>query len=167
MNIGGRKMKICKTLTACTFLILSLALTTSLVMADEKLNSEFRVAAGMGQIERVQSLLKQGADVNSRAPSAGNVPAGGTALMLASARNHPEIVRLLISHGADVNQADEGGGTPLIYAVWKGYKDIVALLLKNGTDIYAKTRDGRTPLSVAKQAGHTEIIKMLKAAARQ
>ncbi len=164
---GRKKMKICKTLTACTFLILSLALTTSLVMADEELNAEFQVAAGMGQIERVQSLLRQGAEVNSRAPSAGNVPAGGTAIMLAAARNHIEVVKLLISHGADVNQADEGEGTPLIYSVWKGHKDIVALLLEKGADIYAKTRDGRTPLSVAKQYGHTEIEKMLKAAANK
>ncbi len=85
--------------------------------------------------------------------------------MLAATINNLEIVNILISHGADVNQADEGGATLLIYAVWKGNKDIVALLLKNGADIYAKTRDGRTPLSVAKQAGHTEIIEMLKVSA--
>lgn len=160
-------MKMFKTLAGCAFFILSLAVMTSLAMADEKRNSEFRVAAGMGQFERVQSLLNQGADVNSRAPSAGNMPAGGTALMLAAARNHLEIVKFLISNGANVNLADEGGGTALIYAVWKGYQDIVALLLEKGSDIYAKTRDGRTPLSVAKQHGHTEIEKMLKAAAKK
>lgn len=159
-------MKKCKTVTACAVLTLLLALT-SLAMADERLNSDFRVAAGMGQMERVQSLLKQGADVNSRAPSAGEVPAGGTALMLAAARNHLEIVKFLISKGANVNQADEGGGTALIYAAWKGYKDIVAVLLEKGADIFAKTRDGRTPLSVAKQYGHTEIEQMLKTAAKK
>ena len=159
-------MKMFNVLVGCAFCILSLAVMTSPAMADEKLNSEFWVAAGMGQLERVQSLLKQGADINSRAPSAGNVPAGGTALMLAAARNHLQMVKFLISNGANVNLADEGGGTALIYAVWTGYKDLVALLLEKGADIYAKTRDGRTPLSVAKQYGHTEIEKMLKAAAK-
>lgn len=158
-------MKLSKTLTACV-LSFSLALGTSIAMADEKLNSEFRVAAGMGQVERVKSLLKQGADVNSRGPSTSKVPGGGTALMLAAARNHLEIVKFLISHGANVNQADDGGGTALIYAVWKGNKEIVALLLKNGANVHAKTRDGRTALSIAKQAGNTEIEKMLKGSAK-
>ncbi len=134
---------------------------------DEELNSEFRVAAGMGQMGRVQNLLKQGADVNSRAPSAGAVPAGGTALMLAAARNHLEMVKFLISHGAKVDQADQGGGTALIYGVWKGYKGVVAVLLENGADVHARTRDGRTPLSVAKQYGYTEIEEMLKAASKK
>ena len=160
-------MKMFKLLVVAGLCVLSLAVMTSPAMANEKLNSEFRVAAGMGQLERVKSFLKQGADINSRAPSAGAVPAGGTALMLAAASNHLEIVKFLISNGANVNQADNGGGTALIYAVWKGYKDIVALLLKKDADIYAKTRDGRTPLSVAKHYGHTEIEKMLKVAAKK
>lgn len=159
-------MKYRNILVICAFLALLLA-STSLVVADERINSEFRIAAGMGQMERVQFLLKQGADINSRAPSAGDVPAGGTALMLATARNHLEMVKFLISKGANVNQADEGGGTALIYAVWKGYKDIVAVLIGKGADIYAKTSDGRTPLSVAKQYGHTEIEKMMKDAAKK
>ena len=62
-------MRIYKILTGRTLLILLFVLTTSLAMAGEKLDSEFRLAAGMGQMERVQSLLKQGADINSRAPS--------------------------------------------------------------------------------------------------
>ena len=160
-------MKFFNTSVACAFLILSLTVITQLAMADEQLNSEFRVGAGMGQMEHVQSLLKRGANINSRAPSAGNVSGGGTAIMLAAARNHLQMVKFLISNGANVNLADEGGGTALIYAVWKGYKDIVALLLEKGADIYAKTRDGRTPLSVAKQYGHSEIEKMLKAAAKK
>lgn len=160
-------MKRFKTLVGCVFVILSFALMTTLSLADEKLNSEFRVAAGLGQMEKVQKLLKQGADINSRAPSAGNVPAGGTALMLAAARNHLDMVKFLISKGAKVNLADKGGGTALIYSVWKGHKDIVAHLLEKDADIFAKTRDGRTPLSVAKQSGHKEIEKMLKDAVKK
>lgn len=160
-------MKIFKTLAACALFILSIAVTTLYAFAGEKLNSEFRVAAGMGKMELVKSLLKQEADVNSRAPSAGNVPAGGTALMLATGNEHLQMVKFLILKGANVNLADKGGGTALIYTVWKGYKDIVALLIEKDADIYAKTRDGRTPLSIAKQYGYTEIEKMLKATAKK
>jgi ankyrin repeat protein len=156
-----------KSFAGCVAFTLHLLVLVSFVGAGENLNSEFRVAAGLGQLERVQVLLKQGAEIDSRAPSAGNVPAGGTALMLAAARDHIEVVKFLISKGANVNLADEGGGTALIYTVWKGNKEIVALLLEKGADIYARTRDGRTPLSVAKQYGHTDIEQMLKAAAKK
>lgn len=160
-------MKRYKYLVNGVLFALSLVLITSFAVADSKVNSDFRIAAGMGQMDRVHALLKQGADINSGGPSSGSVPGGGTALMLAATRNHPEMVGFLISQGADVNQSDNGGGTALIYAVWKGYRDIVAFLLDHNADVYAKTRDGRTPLSVAKQAGHTDIAKMLKAKAMQ
>lgn len=130
--------------------------------SDDQINSEFRVAAGMGQMERVKYLLKQGADINSRAPSSGNVPAGGTALILAVGNEQLEIVRYLISQGADVNIADKGGGTAIIYASWKGNADIVALLIAEGADVNASTRDNRTALSIAKKSGFTKIVEMLK-----
>lgn len=158
-------MKESKRLVFWALIIVRVAVTTSPVMADERLNSDFRIAAISGEMNRVEKLLKNGAEVNSRGPAAGRVPAGMTALMGAATNNHLEVVKLLISHGANINQADDGGGTALIYAVWKGNKKVVSFLLENGADVYAKTRDGRTPLSIAKQAGHTEIVKMLKATA--
>lgn len=138
-------MKIFKTLVARVFFILSFAVITQLAMADEHLNSEFRIAAGMGQLERVKNLLTHGAEINSRGPSTSRVPAGVTALMLAATSNHLQVVKFLIDKGANINQTDDGGATALIYSTWKGNRAIVALLLKEGADIYAKTRDGRTP----------------------
>jgi len=149
----------------CIAAMLALSMMPRAALADEELNAEFRVKAGLGEIQRVRELLKQGVDVNCRAPSTGTVPAGTTALMLAAARDHLDVVKLLVANGANVNQADEGGGTALIYAVWKGHKDVVAHLLEKGANVHAKTRDGRTPLSVASQFGRTEIESMLKAAA--
>ena len=163
MNLTTKTVK--RQVLTCTVAILALFVVTRVARADEERNAEFRVKAGLGEVERVRTLLKQGVDVNCRAPSTGSVPAGTTALMAAAARNHLDVVKLLTANGANVNQADEGGGTALIYAVWKGYKDIVAHLLEKGADVHAKTRDGRTPLSVSIQYGHREIETMLKAAA--
>ena len=56
-------------------------------------------------------MLERGADVNAAGPGTEQVPAGGTALMLAAARNHKDVVQLLLSNDADPNQADQGGGT--------------------------------------------------------
>ncbi len=42
------------------------------------------------------------------------------------------IVKLLISKGADINFKDLYGYTPLRLAIEKGYKDISELLISNG-----------------------------------
>jgi len=129
------------------------------------MTSELHMAAGLGDIARVTKLLEQGADVNAGGPAAGNVPAGCTALMLAAARDHEDMVKLLLSRGANPNQSDQGGGTALIYASWKGYKGIVSVLLAAGASPSATTHDGRSPLSVARQYGHNEIATMIERAA--
>jgi len=130
--------------------------------SKEDINSQLRIAAGLGRMNEVSSLLDRGADANSPGPGTEQVPAGGTALMLAVARNHQDVVRLLLSKGADPNQADQGGGTALIYASWKGNIEIVRMLLKHGANRNATTRDGRTPLTVARNAGHSEIATLLE-----
>lgn len=128
----------------------------------EEINSQFRIAAGLGRLDEVRSLLDRGADVNSAGPGTDQVPAGGTALMLAAARNQKDVVRLLLSKGANPNQADQGGGTALIYASWKGNLDIVKILIESGADVNATTRDGRTSLTVARKEGHSEIVSLLE-----
>ena len=127
-----------------------------------ELNSRMRVAAGLGEKTTVAALLERGADVNSRAPGTNQVPPGGTALMLAAARNHVEMVEFLLAKGADLNLTDQGGGTALIYASWKGNAEIVRVLLDHGADPAASTRDGRTALSVARKEGHPLVVALLE-----
>ncbi len=45
-------------------------------IVQANLNSQLRIAVGLGQADTVKILLKQGADVNSRATSTDNVPVG-------------------------------------------------------------------------------------------
>lgn len=155
-------MKFINISAANVVLCVLLMVPTPYAIAGEQLNSDFRIAAGMGQLERVQDLLKQGAEINSPGPSTSRVPGGVTALMLAATRNHLPVVKLLIEKGANINQSDNGGGTALIYATWKGNKDVVAYLLEKGADCNAKTRDGRSPLSVAEKYKQPEVLRLLK-----
>ncbi len=55
-------------------------------------------AARTGRVEAIQVLLDHGANINAR-----ETVRGQTALMWAVLENHPAVVRLLISRGADVN----------------------------------------------------------------
>ena len=53
-----------------------------------------------------------------------------TPLILASSRNHPEIVTLLLSHGAIPAIQDQWGRTALDYAERRGTDDPIAAMLR-------------------------------------
>jgi ankyrin repeat protein len=72
-------------------------------------------------------LLEHEADVNVRAND------GSTALILAASSGDSEIVRNLLSKGADVSaKLTQTGKTALTLAKEKGYTDIVKLLESAG-----------------------------------
>ncbi|KAH8879534.1 hypothetical protein GQ53DRAFT_853627 [Thozetella sp. PMI_491] len=80
-----------------------------------------------------------------------------TPLQAALAEGHKEIVKLLVSKGANVNAEDEDYGTVLQAASAKGYKEIVNLLVAKGADINAEGRPYGTALQAALSNGHKEI----------
>ncbi len=74
----------------------------------------------------------------------------------------PEIVRLLVEAGADVNAAEgSGGNTPLHEAVAQGNGEIVKILVAAGADVNAEGFMGHTPLTLAAEEGATEIMRIL------
>jgi ankyrin repeat protein len=56
-----------------------------------------------GDIKKVKSLIADGVDVNSRDWN------GGTPLHLAVSHGGPDLVELLLDHGADINATDKYG----------------------------------------------------------
>jgi ankyrin repeat protein len=60
----------------------------------------------------------------------------------------PEVIRLLLDHGADVDRADRDGMTPLMEASELGMGS-VSLLLEHGAKVDARDRQGWTPLMYA------------------
>jgi len=71
---------------------------------------EFLRAAALGDINRLRALLAQGVDINS------SNKANQTALMLAAAFKQTEIVKFLLTAGANVNCHDELGLTAADWA---------------------------------------------------
>ncbi|KAF5300066.1 hypothetical protein FQA39_LY11258 [Lamprigera yunnana] len=85
-----------------------------------------------------------------------------TALTLACAGGHEELVELLIKRGADIEHRDKKGFTPLILAATAGHEKIVEILLNNGADIEAQSeRTKDTPLSLACSGGRYEVVELL------
>ena len=61
-----------------------------------------------------------------------NSHATGTTLHLAARWGRPEVVPVLLEHGARMDAEDAEGRTPLRVALWKGYSHIAELLSERG-----------------------------------
>ncbi|XP_047998051.1 ankyrin repeat and KH domain-containing protein 1-like isoform X4 [Leguminivora glycinivorella] len=85
-----------------------------------------------------------------------------TALTLACAGGHEDLVELLLSRGADIEHRDKKGFTPLILAATAGHEKIVEILLNHGADIEAQSeRTKDTPLSLACSGGRYEVVELI------
>ena len=108
------------------------------------------------RIERVCSLISNGADVNLK----NDVHC--TPLHYASENGRLMIAELLIANGADVNAKTKNHITPLHMAVRHGCYNVVDLLIEKGADIDAKTRKGQTALDYASDAGYVDVVGLLR-----
>ena len=85
-----------------------------------------------------------------------------TALTLACAGGHADLVSLLLSRGAEIEHRDKKGFTPLILASTAGHMEIVEMLLDSGSDIEAQSdRTKDTALSLACSGGRLEVVEVL------
>jgi len=93
------------------------------------------LVAYIGDMEKVKTLVEQGADVNTPAMY------DTTALHAAANGGNKDVVEFLISKGARVDARDTFGLPPLYYAALHNNEEITDLLLDKGTDIDAKHYD--------------------------
>ena len=106
-------------------------------------------------------LLERGVDVNTR--RMGNY----TPLHVACCFGKPEIVRLLLDHGADANVETEYG-MKLLHQVSFGFCEsqedgvrVAELLLEHDADVNIQDNDHLTPLHIASRHGKLEIVRLL------
>ncbi|KAL2012777.1 hypothetical protein VTN00DRAFT_302 [Thermoascus crustaceus] len=103
-------------------------------------------------------LIRYGARVN-----------GLEALGIAAQFRQFDMMRLLLKHGADVDDDARDrydhdgivGFTALHQATYAGHVDVVAFLLQQGARPDLKDELDRTPLMVAEEKGHQEVVGYL------
>lgn len=142
--------------------------------------------ASNGDIAKMQNALNNGVDINAKDPS--GMPAlfiaveknqlsatkfllengaypditdkeNDTPLMRAMYYNRPEIAKLLIEYGANVNTSYNDDFV-LTWATFNNYTDIVRLLIEKGANIECYNPVGCTPLIIASN-GNYEICEFL------
>ena len=118
--------------------------------------SSLPLAAGVGNLARVRSLVEQGADVDAKDEL------GWTPLHWAASLGRTETVEFLAAKGANVNARDNRGNTPLHDAAAAGHRDMTELLIGKGADTAPRDKQGWTPLMYAEQRRHSEVAELLR-----
>jgi len=141
-----------------TRLLIDAGANVNLANSDEQ--TPLMLASSIGSLKIAEMLIAKGAKVNAI-----ETYRGQNALMWAAAENHPEIVELLLAHGADVKPRAKfddwprqmtsepraqfrqtGGLTALLYATRSGCLRCAQALVKAGADVNQPNPDGITPL---------------------
>ena len=70
------------------------------------------------------------------------------------------MVKMLLSRGAQVNEADTVGNTPLHTATIYGHTELVKLLLQHAAEVYRKGQHGALPIHMAAHEGHANLVRL-------
>jgi uncharacterized protein len=113
-------------------------------------------------VSLIRSLLELGANPNYE--DAAGFPSLIAALS-SERSDKREIIELLISFGADLQQRGINGWTPLHFAAAGNDAPAVSLLLSHGANRTARTNvdDFNTPLEEAEQLGCSDAVRVLRA----
>jgi ankyrin repeat protein len=120
------------------------------------LATRFYQAVSRSDINQVQQYL------NELAPGEINTVIGGmTPVMKAASVGKPELVELLIKHGADPNKRGSHQRTALQYAAEKNRLAVAKVLLKHGADINGTDNTRLSPLTMAADRGYHDLAMYL------
>lgn len=153
---GGREVNKLETLVRKSLTLKS----TDAEQAMRRLSGAQAAAATVPeQCPIVETILEAGADLNTGIGTLGASP-----LMCAAGLGHVNVVRCLLSRGAELDKRDSKGATALIKAATLGNRDCVELLLNAGADKDIADQEGVSPVMAAVAAGDSDTLWALLAA---
>jgi len=117
--------------------------------------SPLHKAANSGDIELLKRLLEKGAKINKQTTF------GFTPVQMSTFQSNPEVVKILLDHGADVQLKAENGMAALHFAVSHSVFDIIWLLSKATLQKLRKNAD-ESVLDVEKFFGPQEEARGLE-----
>jgi len=133
------------------------------------MDQDWERAIERGDAEVVQDILDHTADANARQALINSKDQHGqTGLMVAAARGHTEVARVLIEKQAELNHTAKYHLSALMLAAINRHPEIVQLLVAAGANreirgTAAPGFAGLTALELAEQAGCEEIAAELRA----
>jgi uncharacterized protein len=142
-----------KGLTTFTQVVLAIVLMGSFACSSETKKSEstseetgvaapdvdIHTAVITGNLEAVKQHIAAGSNLNEKDPFGGSSP-----LISAAVFDKPEIAKLLLDAGVDINFQNNEGSTALITAAFFCRPQIVKMLLDKGADKTIKNKYGAT-----------------------
>ncbi|XP_030323505.1 death-associated protein kinase 1 isoform X4 [Calypte anna] len=146
------------------------------------------IAAGCGNIQMLQLLLKHGSRIDVKDKAGSNAiywasrhghvetlkflndnkcpldvkdKSGETALHVAARYGHVDVVQFLCGVGSNPNFQDKEEETPLHCAAWHGYYSVAKALCEAGCNVNIKNKEAETPLLTASARGYQDIVECL------
>lgn len=110
------------------------------------------MAARLGNLQTLEGFVESG-----KAPP----EQVSKSILKAALREQIDVVRYLVGHGVDVDQADDDGCTSLHSIAQDGTVEMVAYLLDRGADVNKTCRGRQTPLRWAEYGDNREVIDYL------
>lgn len=122
-------------------------------MATVQQNEKLAEACKTGNLELVQQLLADGADLN---PPARNSP-----VFYAAQSGHVELLKWLLAKGGQMDGTNGKNSTPLMAAAEQGRLEAVKILLLAGADPARKNNDGMTARAYAVNREKKSVVAWL------
>jgi CubicO group peptidase (beta-lactamase class C family) len=116
-------------------------------------------AAADGDLDAAEAALRAGARIDALDRRSSRN--GRYALNWAAAKNHPEIIKLLLKSGAAIDARNLTGFTALHHAAESGSAAAAKALLEGGADTSIRNAHGETPSDVARHQGHADVVQLI------